>query len=184
MCRQQGLRAPLRAISKERRVLAGNLEHRRTKGASKAFGIARTKSGARAARYDDNGLMFILPACVTQWTGLCGVGWNFGKSNRCSAIELAERTGDACRAREGAVKERQSVDRAVIHHERRVNGIDPAHRKFLTHRFKPDPVHLVGQPIPGYSIDWRPRAVESLLLVSANNRANTLLHQGYLITPA
>ena len=48
MCCQQGLRALSRAIGKEWRFLAGNLQHRRTKRTQKTVGIAWAKSGARA----------------------------------------------------------------------------------------------------------------------------------------
>ena len=56
------------------------------------------------------------------------------------------------------------------------NRIDPAEREFLTRRFQADLAHLVGQPVPGYSIDVRSGAMESLLFVGVNNRANALLH--------
>ena len=66
--------------------------------------------------------------------------------------------------------------RAVIHRERCVNRINPAEREFLKRRFQADLAHLVGQPVPGHSIDFCPGAMESLFFVSANNRADALLH--------
>src|SRR5262245_7318486 len=173
---QQGLRAPSRAISKERRFLAGNLEYRGTKRTYKAFGIARAKSGARPAGYDDDCRMSILPPRITQYIGLRGVRWNFSKPNKCIAFEISEETRDACRTRETAVEEWQSLDLHVVHHERGVNRINSVEREFLTHRFKADLAHLIGQPVPGYLIYCRACAVESLLFVGANNRANASLH--------
>ena len=176
MCCQQGLRALSRAIGQERRFLAGNLQHRRAKGTQKAVGIARAKSRARPAGDDDDGLMSILPARVTQCTGLRGVRWNFSKPDRCIAVEAPERPRDACRTCESAVEQRQSLDRAVIHHQRCANRIDPAEREFLTRRFQAELAHLVGQPVPGHSIDVCSGAMESLFFVSANDRADALLH--------
>ena len=75
-----------------------------------------------------------------------------------------------------AVEQRQSLDPAVIHRERCVDRIDPAEREFLARRFQADLAHLVGQPVPGHSIDFRPGAMESLFLVSANDSADALLH--------
>src|SRR5262249_23569642 len=109
-------------------------------------------------------------------TGVRAVRWSFSKPNRCIAIEAAEGTRDARRIREGAVEEWQSLNLAAIHHEGRFNGINPAKREFLTHRFQANLAHLVGQPVPGYLIYCRPRAVESLLFIGANNSSNASLH--------
>ena len=117
MRRQQGRRALSRAIGKERRFLAGNLQHRRTKRTQKAVGIAWTKSRTRPARDDDDCLMPILPARVAQCAGLRAIRWNFGKPDRCIAIEAPEAARDSCRARETAVEQWQPLDLAVIHHE-------------------------------------------------------------------
>src|SRR6516164_2333108 len=120
--------------------------------------------------------MSILPPRITQCIDLRGVRWNFSKPNKCIAIEVSEEARDACRTRETAVEEWQSLDLHLIHHERGVNRINPAEREFLTHRLKADLAHLIGQPVPGYLIYCRACAVESLLFVGANNRANASLH--------
>ena len=55
-------------------------------------------------------------------------------------------------------------------------GIDAAEREFLEHRLEADLAHLAGEPLAGYSVDCGPGAVESLIFVSANDRANALPH--------
>ena len=74
MCRQHRLRAPCRAQSaKEWRFLAGNLQHRRTKRTRKLSAILGQNQGA--PRVNDDGLMSILPARISQCTGLRRVPW-------------------------------------------------------------------------------------------------------------
>jgi hypothetical protein len=43
----------------------------------------------------------------------------------------------------------QSLDLAVIHHERCADRIDPSEPEFLERWFRADLAHLVGQPVPG-----------------------------------
>ena len=175
--RQHGLRALSRATGKESGFLAGDLQHRRTERIEKAVGIARAKSGAQPTGNDDDRLMPLLPARVTQCTALRRVRRNFSEPDGCIALEGPERPRDAGRTREAAVEQWQSLDRAAVHRERCLDRIDPAERKFLTRRFEADPAHRIGQPVPGYAIDVRPGAMQSLFRVSLNDRADALLHE-------
>jgi hypothetical protein len=83
---------------------AQSAEYRRTKRMQKAVGIAWTKSRTCPARYDDDRLMSVLAACLTQRAGLRTVRWNFSEPNRRITIEVPEGACDSCRARESAVK--------------------------------------------------------------------------------
>src|SRR6516225_8365844 len=176
MGRQRDIRALSHAVGKEGRSLARDLQHRGTKGTQKAVGIAWAKARARAARYDDNGPMPISPARVAQCAALRGVRWNLRKRDGRIGIEVPKRAHDAGRTRERAVEKGQSLDPAVIRDEKRGNWIDSAERELLTCRFEAYPAHFVGQPVPGYLIDRRFGAVETLLLVGPNNSADALPH--------
>src|SRR5205814_478423 len=46
----------------------------------------------------------------------------------------------------------------------------------LARRLQTELAHLAGEPVPGYAIGVRPGAMESLVRVSVNNRADALLH--------
>ena len=176
MCCQHGFRTFPRAIGKEWRFLAGDLQRRRPEGPQKAVGVAWAKSGKRATCRDDNRPMPILPARLAQRAGIRGVRRELGKGDGRIAPEDSEGTLDACRTREAAIEKRQPFDLAAIDHERRVDRIDAAEREFLAHRLDADLAHLVREPLAGYSVDFGPGAVKSLTLVSANDRANALPH--------
>ena len=154
----------------------GDLQHRRAKRTQKAVGIAWAKSGARPAGDDDDGLMPIAPPRVSQRTGLLSVRRNFNKPDRRIAIEASETALDACRTREATVKQRQSLDPAAVRRERCLNRVDPIERKFLARRFSADLAHLVREPVAGQAVNLGTGAMESLVFVSADNRADALPH--------
>jgi hypothetical protein len=176
MRRQDGLGALPCAIGKERRFVAADLQHRRAEGMEEAVGVARAKSGARAARDDNERLMPALPACLAQSAGLCAIRWNLGKPDRCVAVEASEHSGDARRARECAVEERQPLDRAAVDRKGRTDRIDPAQRKFLKRRFEADLAHRVGEPVSGYAIGVCSGAMKALGFVRTDHRADALRH--------
>jgi hypothetical protein len=111
---QQGVRALSRAIDKEWRFLAGDLQNWGTKRTQKVVSVARAKSGANATGHDNDSLMSILPPRVTQCTRLGSVWWNFCEPNRCVAVEVPEATMDACGNREATVKQWQSLNLSTI----------------------------------------------------------------------
>ena len=79
---EHGFRTLPRAIGKQVRLLAGDLQHGRPERPHKAVRIARAKSGTQPARDRDDRLMSVLPTGISQRACLCGVRRKLGKPNR------------------------------------------------------------------------------------------------------
>ena len=165
-----------KACGHERCVLAAHLQYRRAEGPQKAVGIARAESGTRATRDDDDRLVQVLPARLTQRTGVCGVRREFGEGDGRTAPKTSQAALNASRPGEATVEQRQPLDLSAIQCERRIANINAPERKLLQHRPEADVTRRPREPLAGRLIDGRSGAMESLARVSVNECGDALLH--------